>query len=79
MVLNTNNKKMNINNEWKNKNKEYLKELQSFLDKADNIENEKLKRDIIIQMLKCDKQLTLIAEQQFNKYYNLGYDKAKGE
>lgn len=48
--------------EWKSKSKEYLKELQIFLDKADNIENEDLKNDIVYQMLKCDKVLTKIAQ-----------------
>lgn len=54
-----------INNfpDWKMKNKEYLLELQRFLDKADNIENEELKHDIISQMLKCDKVLTRIAQE----------------
>lgn len=54
-----------INNfpDWKMKNKEYLLELQRFLDKADNIENEELKNDIISQMLKCDKVLTKIAQE----------------
>ena len=64
---------MNKNNqieqypEWKVKSKEYKKELQSFLDKADNIKNEELKNDIICQMLKCDKILTALAIQEINK------------
>ena len=60
------NKNRNINQfpEWKSKNHEYLKELQIFLDKADNIENEDLKNDIISQMLKCDKVLTKIAQEK---------------
>lgn len=53
--------------EWKIKNKEYKKELQVFLDKADNIENEDLKNDIICQMLKCDKILTKIAEEKIEE------------
>ena len=59
-------KSKEINNfpDWKMKNKEYLLELQRFLDKADNIENEELKNDIIEQMLKCDKILTKIAEEK---------------
>ena len=52
---------------WKRESKEYLKELQIFLDKADNIENEDLKNDIILQMLKCDKVLTKIAEQKIEE------------
>lgn len=67
------------NKEWKEKNKEYLKELQSFLDKADNILDDELKRRIIGQMLKCDAVLTKIAENRFKEYYKLGYKRAKKE
>lgn len=49
--------------EWKEKNSEYISELEKFFDIADNIENEKLKLDIIYQMLKCDEILTKIAEK----------------
>ncbi len=52
---------------WKNKNEQYLFELQKFLDLADNIENEELRKAIISQMLKCDKCLTNIAEEMFSK------------
>jgi len=51
------------NNNWKNKNEQYLFELQKFMDLADNIENENLRKLIIAQMLKCDKHLTIIAEK----------------
>ena len=51
-------------NKWKNKNEQYLFELQKFLDLADNIEDEKLRKAIISQMLKCDKCLTKIAEEE---------------
>ena len=57
------NKGINNFQDWKMKNKKYLLELQRFLDKADNIENEELKNDIISQMLKCDKVLTKIAQE----------------
>ena len=53
--------------EWKLKSKEYLKELQIFLDKAENIKNEDLKNDIISQMLKCDKVLTKIAQEKIEE------------
>lgn len=53
---------------WKSNSQRYLKELQSFLDKAENIENEELRKDIIFQMLKCDNELTILAEEMFNKY-----------
>lgn len=52
------------NNNWKNKNEQYLFELQKFMDLADNIENENLRKLIIAQMLKCDKRLTIIAEKK---------------
>ena len=63
---------MEIDREWKKKSKSYLRELQKFLDKADNIENEELKRDVIIQMLKCDDELTKLAEEKFQEYYEQG-------
>lgn len=50
---------------WKNKNAQYLFELQKFLDLADNVKDEDLKRRIISQMLKCDKCVTNIAEEMF--------------
>ena len=53
------------NNNWKNKNEQYLFELQKFMDLADNIENENLRKLIIAQMLKCDKCVTNLAEKIF--------------
>lgn len=50
-------------NKWKYKNSHYLFELQKFLDLADNIEDENLRKHIINQMLRCDKCLTNIAEK----------------
>ena len=50
---------------WKNKNTQYLFELQKFLDLADNIQDENLRKLIISQMLKCDKCVTNIAEEMF--------------
>lgn len=50
---------------WKNDNKKYLFEVQKFLDLTDNIQDEKLRKRIINQMLKCDKCLTNIAEDVF--------------
>ncbi len=58
---------MEINIEWKEKNKKYLNDIQAFLDKAENIENEGLKADIINQMLKCDKILTELAIDEINR------------
>ena len=51
-------------NMWKTNNKQYLFELQKFLYLADNIKDEKLRKNIISQMLKCDKYLTKIAEEE---------------
>ena len=53
------------NENWKSSSQKYLKELQAFLDKAENIDNEELRKEIIFQMLKCDKELTLLAEEKF--------------
>lgn len=52
---------------WKANSQKYLKELQAFLDKVENIENEELRKEIIFQMLKCDNALTLLAEEMFDK------------
>lgn len=49
--------------DWKNKNEIYLKQLQKFFDLADNIQDEKLKKAVIGQMLKCDETLTQIIEK----------------
>ena len=54
-------------NRWKNEDSQYLFELQKFLDLADNIEDETLRKLIIHQMLKCDKCVTNIAEEMFKK------------
>jgi len=59
--------KINYEN-WKANGQKYLKELQAFLDKAEAIENEEIRKEIIFQMLKCDNELTLLAESIFNKY-----------
>lgn len=65
--------------EWKENNKEYLRELQNFFDKAENILDIELKQKIIGQMLKCDEILTKIAENRFEECYKLGYKNAKKE
>lgn len=54
-------------NKWKNKNNQYLFELQKFLDLADNIKDEDLRKIIINQMLKCDKCITKLAEEELKK------------
>ena len=60
--------RQNIDRSWKNKNKDYLNEIQKFLDKVENVEDEQLREEIIIQMLKCDEELTKIAEEKFSEY-----------
>lgn len=52
------------NKDWKEKNKGYLRQLQKFLDVADNIEREDLRRSVIAEMLKCDMILTELAQRQ---------------
>ena len=74
-----NRKKINSNKNWKEKDKNYLKELQNFFDKADNIEDKNLKQLIIGQMLRCDDVLTKIAENRFKEFYKLGYKNGKLE
>ena len=63
--------------EWKEKNKKYLKELQIFFDRVDNIKDDELRQSIIGQMLICDEILTKIAEEKFSDFYEEGYKKAK--
>lgn len=72
-------KNLNEDKSWKEKNKNYLRELQNFFDKADNIKDEDLKRKVIDQMIKCDNVLTQIAESKFLEFYKLGYKNAKKE
>lgn len=72
MVKYKNNINMKIEKDWKMKNEEYLIEIQKFLDKVDNIEDETLRKEIIIQMLRCDEKLTKIAEEKFQEYYEQG-------
>ncbi len=52
------------NKAWKEKNKAYLKQLQKFLDVADNIEREDLRKSVINEMLKCDMILTQLAQRE---------------
>ena len=48
------------NTSWKNKNEKYLFELQKFLDITENVDNDELRKDIVAQMLRCDKIITWI-------------------
>lgn len=63
-------KEMLEDQNWKNKNENYLFELQKFLDLADNIEDEEMKKRIINQMIKCDRILTKISEETFEIIIN---------
>ena len=65
------------NRDWKEKNKKYLKELQIFFDRVDNIKDDELRKSVICQMLICDEILTKIAEEKFSDFYIEGYKKAK--
>lgn len=67
-------KKTNFDLSWKSKNQTYLCEIQKFLDKAENIQNEALKKDIINQMLRCDNALTKLSEEMFEYYYKKGFN-----
>ena len=58
------------NSNWKNKNSQYLFELEKVMDIVDNIEDEQLKKDIINQILKCDRCLTKLAETIMKELIN---------
>jgi len=66
---------MEVKIRWKEENAKYLNAIQSFLDKADNIKEERLRQDIISQMLKCDKILTELAIQEIDRNKNQKNDK----
>ncbi len=53
--------------EWKNQDEQYRFELQKFLDIVENVKDEELRKEIIYQMLKCDKRITQLAENIFDK------------
>lgn len=67
---------LKTNRDWKQKNKAYLRQMQKFLDVADNIENEDLRKAVISEMLKCDMILTQLAEKQIDLILK-GKDKIK--
>lgn len=67
MFLSKNKDMKEVKENWKSSGEKYLKELQAFLDKAENIENKELRKEIIFQMLKCDNELTMLAEEEFRK------------
>lgn len=54
-------------NNNKNIKEKYLFELQKFLDIADNMEDKKLKKMLIYQMIECSKSLINLIEKR-NEY-----------
>lgn len=66
------NTKNMINVNWKNRSQNYLNEMQSLLDRLQSIENQELKKEILYKILKCDNELTILAETLFDEYYEKG-------
>lgn len=71
------NTKNMINVNWKNKSQNYLNEMQSLLDRLQSIENQELKKEILYKILKCDNELTILAETLFDEYYEKGKNDAR--
>ena len=61
-----NNKYMDFE-DYKKNNKEYLIQTQKFFDFVDNIQDEKLKKNIVYQKLKCDEVLEKLLFKYLNK------------
>ena len=55
--------------ELKKKDKLYLKELQLFFDKVDNVSDQELKSQILYQMHRCEQRIICMCEQLINKWY----------
>ena len=53
--------------EQKKKDKLYLKELQLFFDKVDNVQDEELKKQILYQMHRCEERIILMCEKLLKK------------
>ena len=47
----------------KRKDKIYLKELQTFFDKVDNVKDEELKKQILYQMHRCEERIIQICNK----------------
>lgn len=58
---------MDIKLEWKEHNERYLKAIEIFLDKVANIQEEKLRKEVIAAALTCDKILTELALTKMNE------------
>lgn len=57
----------NNEDDWKTKDNKYLKEVQKMFDIVENVEDEDLKRRIIIQYLKCDSLITELAKKMIKQ------------
>ena len=57
--------------ELKKKDKLYLRELQLFFDKVDNIQDEELKLQILYQMHRCEKRIEQICEELINNHFEV--------
>lgn len=52
--------------ELKKKDKLYLKELQIFFDKVDNIKDEELRSQVLYQMHRCEQRIILMCANLLN-------------
>jgi len=82
MKLKRNNKSMvqlkkELEYNWKRNSEGYLMELDTFLEQIKNITEDELRRDILMTMLRCDEELTKLAEKLFFEYYTRGYRDGK--
>lgn len=53
--------------ELKKKDKLYLKELQIFFDKVDNIKDEELKSQVLYQMHRCEQRIILMCTELLDR------------
>lgn len=53
--------------ELKKKDKLYLRELQIFFDKVDNINDEELKSQVLYQMHRCEQRIILMCTNLLNR------------
>ena len=62
---------------WKEKNDEFVDELIAFWDEVENVEDEKLKKNIRMLHCQCDAIVTRLAEEMFLKCYQQGIKDGK--
>ena len=53
--------------ELKKKDKLYLRELQIFFDKVDNLNDEELKSQVLYQMHRCEQRIILMCTNLLNR------------